>query len=99
VNRETELEIFGSRAGNYAVLAVCDAAGGQPVVTLDFDVEDVLSVRQLSESPLLVSVPGRPHLMQRSVPVQTHSSQAGEFEASPAYSPTRCSSGDRPGGH
>jgi hypothetical protein len=55
VNRDTELEIFGSRAGNYAVRVACAAAGGKPVVTLDLDVENVLSVRQLLESTLLVS--------------------------------------------
>src|SRR6266516_4854340 len=65
VNGDIELEIgAASGAGNYLVRVVRAAAGGEPVGTLELDVEEVLSRRELLEATVLASAVAR-----RSVPV------------------------------
>ncbi len=60
---DIELEITGSGAGYYAVRVIRAVAGGEPVGTLDLDVEELLARRQLLESTVLASAVAR-----RSVP-------------------------------
>ncbi len=56
VNGDIELEIGpGSGAGNYAVRVVRAAAGGEPTGTLELDVEEVQSKRELLEATVLAS--------------------------------------------
>ena len=65
VNGDIELEIGpGSGAGNYLVRVVRAAAGGEPVGTLELDVEEVLGRRGLLEATVLASA-----VTRRSVPV------------------------------
>jgi hypothetical protein len=64
VNGDIELEIgAGSSAGNYVVRVIRAAAGGEPVSTLNLDVEEILSRRDLLEATVLASA-----VMRRSVP-------------------------------
>ena len=95
MNGDIELEIAGSEAGNYAVRVIRAAAGGEPVGTLDLDVEDVLSRRQLLESTVLASaVPRRSSVPAAEQPVREVGRQL--FQAlftGPVYGTYRASLG------
>jgi len=66
VNGDIEIEIgAGSETDRYAVRVLRAAAGGEPVGTLELDVEEVLSRRELLESTVLASAV----TARRSVPV------------------------------
>jgi CHAT domain len=65
MNSDIEIEIgAGSGTGHYAVRVLRAAAGGEPTGTLELDVEEILSKRELLESTVLASAVAR-----RSVPV------------------------------
>jgi CHAT domain/WD domain, G-beta repeat len=65
VNGDIEIEIgAGSEAGHYAVRVLRAAAGGEPVGTLELDVDEISSRRELLENTVLASAVAR-----RSMPV------------------------------
>jgi tetratricopeptide (TPR) repeat protein len=65
VNGDIEIEIgAGPEAGHYAVRVLRAAAGGEPVGTLELDVDEISSRRELLENTVLASAVAR-----RSMPV------------------------------
>jgi CHAT domain len=95
VNGDIELEIgAGSGVGNYVVRVVRAAAGGEPVSTLELDVEGVLNRRDLLEATVLASAVVRREVSAAEQPVRDVGRQL--FEAlftGPVYGMYRASLG------
>jgi outer membrane protein assembly factor BamB len=71
VNGDIEIEIgAGSGAGSYAVRVIRAAAGGEPVGTLELDVDEVLGTRELLEATLLASAVARRSVAAAERPVR-----------------------------
>ncbi len=95
VSSNIELEIgVGSGAGNYVVRVVRAAAGGEPEGTLQLDVEEVLSRRDLIEATVLASAVARRSVSAQEQPVREVGQQL--FQAlftGPVYGTYRASMG------